>query len=226
MKRITTKCLLALGIALGISLCAQAQSLSYPLSSGAVPAGFTSTWLSSAASDNPAVGAIQANYSGNTWNSSAQIDFGTAASQNGNANANVDINNMLNTYGFVQVSFNLIVDDWTTYPLGTPNWSQFQLQANSASGGGGWTATPAFTMPSYNGTDSGVQTYARSYTSTQLGWTSLAGNWFQLIFVGNSNPDTFRFYINDLTITPVPEPTSLALAGLGAAALLIFRRRK
>jgi hypothetical protein len=28
------------------------------------------------------------------------------------------------------------------------------------------------------------------------------------------------------TLTPVPEPTSMALAGLGAAALLIFRRRK
>jgi len=30
----------------------------------------------------------------------------------------------------------------------------------------------------------------------------------------------------DLVMMPVPEPTTLALAGLGAAALLIFRRRK
>lgn len=29
-----------------------------------------------------------------------------------------------------------------------------------------------------------------------------------------------------LTLTPVPEPSTFALAGLGAAALLIFRRRK
>lgn len=29
-----------------------------------------------------------------------------------------------------------------------------------------------------------------------------------------------------LTMVPVPEPTSMALAGLGAASLLIFRRRK
>jgi hypothetical protein len=29
-----------------------------------------------------------------------------------------------------------------------------------------------------------------------------------------------------MTPTTVPEPTSMALAGLGAAALLIFRRRK
>jgi hypothetical protein len=31
---------------------------------------------------------------------------------------------------------------------------------------------------------------------------------------------------NGLTLTPVPEPSSMALAGLGAAALVLFRRRK
>ncbi len=31
---------------------------------------------------------------------------------------------------------------------------------------------------------------------------------------------------NSLTLSQVPEPTSLALAGLGAASLLAFRRRK
>jgi len=37
---------------------------------------------------------------------------------------------------------------------------------------------------------------------------------------------TYLVGLNAFTIHPVPEPTSLALAGLGAAALLIFRRRK
>ena len=32
--------------------------------------------------------------------------------------------------------------------------------------------------------------------------------------------------LQSFTVHPVPEPTSFALAGLGAAALLIFRRRK
>jgi hypothetical protein len=31
---------------------------------------------------------------------------------------------------------------------------------------------------------------------------------------------------NGITMTPVPEPSSMALAGLGAAALVLFRRRK
>jgi len=34
------------------------------------------------------------------------------------------------------------------------------------------------------------------------------------------------FNMNDVSTGTVPEPTSMALAGLGAAALLIFRRRK
>jgi hypothetical protein len=33
-------------------------------------------------------------------------------------------------------------------------------------------------------------------------------------------------YFDDLAATLIPEPTSLALPGLGAAALLIFRRRR
>jgi hypothetical protein len=31
---------------------------------------------------------------------------------------------------------------------------------------------------------------------------------------------------NGLVLAPIPEPSTFALAGLGAAALLIFRRRK
>ena len=34
-----------------------------------------------------------------------------------------------------------------------------------------------------------------------------------------------KFYFDDLEATLVPEPTTFALAGLGAAALLVFRRR-
>jgi len=42
----------------------------------------------------------------------------------------------------------------------------------------------------------------------------------------NTDPNvTYLWGLNSFNIQPVPEPTSLALAGLGAAALLIFRRR-
>jgi hypothetical protein len=54
-----------------------------------------------------------------------------------------------------------------------------------------------------------------------------AGNWP----VGSLNMDTSSYGPGargaiGVNIAPIPEPTSFALAGLGAAAMLIFRRRK
>ncbi|MCU0772654.1 MAG: carbohydrate binding domain-containing protein [Verrucomicrobia bacterium] len=40
-------------------------------------------------------------------------------------------------------------------------------------------------------------------------------------FIGSGG----QLYVDDVSITVVPEPTTLALAGLGAGALLVFRRR-
>ena len=48
---------------------------------------------------------------------------------------------------------------------------------------------------------------------------NLFGN--QTALPGAGLPSGFNLYL-----VPIPEPTSFALAGLGAAALLIFRRRK
>jgi hypothetical protein len=43
---------------------------------------------------------------------------------------------------------------------------------------------------------------------------------------GQANPAPTLDNLTSFNITLIPEPTSFALAGLGAAALLIFRRRK
>jgi hypothetical protein len=42
------------------------------------------------------------------------------------------------------------------------------------------------------------------------------------VFTGVESASTW----GSLTLTPIPEPSSMALAGIGAAALMIFRRRK
>jgi PEP-CTERM motif len=56
-------------------------------------------------------------------------------------------------------------------------------------------------------------------------WSQTAGTWapgtFPLPQYGAGSMGAIG-----ITVVPVPEPTSFALAGLGAAALLIFRRRK
>lgn len=74
--------------------------------------------------------------------------------------------------------------------------------------------------------------------------TGAAGAWLNVPFSGEStialvnlavgaSPATVVFaatpdasHFSSLTLVPVPEPSTFALAGLGAAALLIFRRRK
>lgn len=234
MKRITTKYILALAVTLGVTLCAQAQPLAYTFPTSTNP-GFTGwNWAAASPNGDMTGGALQANYTASGWQQSAQVDFGVAGtSQNGNYNGNADIFNMLSA-GPVNVSFNIIVDGATTFAAGASDWYKFTMIGNSL---GGWKQQPDFGFNDFGNTpgsgtgwhnagDTSIQTYAMSYTSTQLGWTAAAGDYYQLIFVGNSGSSPFDFYIDDLTISPVPEPTTLALAGLGAAALLIFRRRK
>jgi PEP-CTERM motif len=79
-------------------------------------------------------------------------------------------------------------------------------------------------------------------TSTKSGLTSAAfnlldsptsgsygsgGTYYSAAYVnGNSSPPTSSFYIGSTTSSPVPEPTSLALAGLGGLSLLLFRRQR
>jgi len=97
----------------------------------------------------------------------------------------------------------------------------------------GWTGT-------YTDWDDAYNAWKASPTTVLLGWTgeALSGGalaWSNGTGAPNASPPTFPVALTTgatgynglvLTTTIVPEPSTFALAGLGAAALLIFRRRK
>jgi len=80
--------------------------------------------------------------------------------------------------------------------------------------------------------DSSVQADARlaaaGVGTTYAGVFGSSGFFNYNIPTGNPAPSAFLPGNSPFTVgfTPVPEPTTMALAGLGAAALMIFRRRK
>lgn len=58
-----------------------------------------------------------------------------------------------------------------------------------------------------------------------MGWQA-GDSWFQVFFGSNSDAARpVQFLVDNIRVYEVPEPTSLALAGLGAAMLLILRRK-
>jgi hypothetical protein len=86
----------------------------------------------------------------------------------------------------------------------------------------------------------GAALVVRGWTGASLTWagidplTDQAGysSIFTLAATGNpttvppGTPASINPAFTGLTVVPIPEPSSMVLAGLGAASLLLFRRRK
>jgi hypothetical protein len=80
-----------------------------------------------------------------------------------------------------------------------------------------YTSGPiTFEVTAFNGSD-----YASSLIRGHSSAFTLSG-----IATGQSPADEFGTGLTSFAVTPVPEPTVFALAGLGAAALMAFRRKK
>ncbi|HKI68439.1 MAG TPA: PEP-CTERM sorting domain-containing protein, partial [Verrucomicrobiae bacterium] len=135
----------------------------------------------------------------------------------------------LNNPAGYNLSYNWYVDTSTFTTPGT--YLQLSSFVNAGSGYYAQTGTPsAAGEPQFDGTQvasgsvfSGTATVPFTAFSTDA--SAATENYFRLGLIINGDGTGVTVKYTDISVSPVPEPTTFALAGLGAAALLIFRRR-
>jgi hypothetical protein len=127
------------------------------------------------------------------------------------------------------LSYNYYIDTSTFTTPGT--YLQLASYVNTGSGFYGSTGTPSPYEPALNGTQvasGGVFSGTVTVPFTAFGTDANAATetYFRLGLILNGDGSGIKVDYTDISITPVPEPSTLALAGLGAmGGLMLFRRR-
>jgi len=126
------------------------------------------------------------------------------------------------------LSYNYYINTTTFTTPGT--YLQLASYVNTGSGYYGSTGTPSSYEPSLNGTQvasgsvfSGTVTVP--FTAYGTDASAATETYFRLGLILNGNGAGINVDYTDISITPVPEPASLALIGLGMAGLIMIRRR-
>jgi len=211
-----------MAVTLGLVACANADIVSptqvlYTFDSGPAPASWTGVAWSSGPVGWAGGGALQATSTTSGWQ-----NWNVTQNYAWQDNSQQTLQAMA-VAGNARLSFDILVDG-SSFTPGVSDWYNVSFAANSNAGG--WTQFDNIlgAGPWHDSADNSLYVTHIDMSFAQLGWTSTA-TWFQLNFAGNSGASPVDYYIDNLDAYVVPEPASLALAGLGVAGLLIFRRR-
>jgi hypothetical protein len=125
-----------------------------------------------------------------------------------------------------RVAFDIYVDGSSFNP-GVGVWYSLNLAANSG-GAATWTQIEKLSGDAWHNADDAAQYLTHVDKSfDELGWASGDG-YYQLFWGANSDgAQRVNFFVDNVAVFQVvPEPSTFVLAGLGAAALWLVRRRK
>jgi hypothetical protein len=218
------KTLLTIVTVAGLTAAANAD-LSYTFNADAE--GFQNvSWQAAAPVGGSGIPTVQQTHTAGGWQMLLTKEFSWGPG-GGNANQQLEMQALANQGANAHLSFDVMVDG-TSFPAGAGVWYSFNVVGNS-DGAAGWTQIEhLFTAGGewHNPDDPTLFTQHIDLTFGQLGWQP-GDTWFQFYTGANSDGAyPVNFFLDNLTAYAIiPEPTSFALAGLGAVALLIFRRR-
>jgi hypothetical protein len=140
----------------------------------------------------------------------------------GGAVQQLEMQALANT-GNARLAFDVIIDG-TSFPAGVGVWYNVNLVTHS-DGAAGWTQHEDIIGSSWhNPDDNTLLTFHVDQSFSWAGWDP-GDTWFKFNPGKNDNPGPFNYYIDNVRMYVVPEPSAATLAGLGLLGAALFRRR-
>jgi len=180
--------------------------------------GFTKGSVSATGPASQGSASLKAGATVGGWQWTIQKDFNGPGEQ-------AEISSLAGLGTNAVLKFDIIVDHATSFPAGSNTWYQVNLAANSP-GTLGWSQIADIFAPDgwHDQTSSGALTKTFTYSFPQLGWEPNEG-WYQLHVGANSDASVpVGFYLDNVRLTIIPEPTVTGLALLGGLIVLLRRR--